>query len=41
MRTLAAQEQGHANADSLHGDVVGRWAVEIERLAKLPAVKRR
>jgi len=36
--TLAAQEQGHADADSLHGDVVGRWAVEIERLAKIPAV---
>ena len=34
----AAQEQGHADADSLHGDVVGRWAVEIERLAKIPAV---
>ena len=33
--TLAAQEQGHADADSLHGDVVGRWAVEIERLAKI------
>ena len=36
--TLAAQEQGHADADSLHGDVVGRWATEIERLARLPAV---
>ena len=36
--TLAAQEQGHADADSLHGDVIGRWAAEIERLATLPAV---
>ncbi len=36
--TLAAQEQGHADADSLYGDVVGRWAAEIERLDKLPAV---
>ena len=36
--TLAAQEQGHANADRLYGDVVERWASEIERLAKLPAV---
>jgi hypothetical protein len=36
--TLAAREQGHADADSLHGDVVGRWAAEIERLATLPAV---
>ncbi len=36
--TLAAQEQGHADADSLHRDVVGRWAAEIERLATLPAV---
>ncbi len=36
--TRAAQEQGHADADSLHGDVVGRWAAEIERLATLPAV---
>ncbi len=36
--TLAAQEQGHVDADSLHGEIVGRWAAEIERLAKLPAV---
>ena len=36
--TLVAREQGHADADSLHGDVVGRWAAEIERLATLPAV---
>ncbi len=36
--TLAAQEQGHADADSLHGESVGRWAAEIERLGKLPAV---
>ncbi len=36
--TLAVQEQGHADADSLHGEVVGRWAAEIERLATLPAV---
>jgi len=32
--TLAAQDQGHADADSLHGEMVGRWAAEIERLAK-------
>ena len=36
--TRAAQEQGYADADRLHGDVVGRWAAEIERLAKMPAV---
>ena len=36
--TLAAQEQGFADADSLHGESVRRWATEIERLAKLPAV---
>jgi len=36
--TLAAQEQGHADAGSLHGATVERWATEIERLAKLPAV---
>ncbi len=36
--TLAAQEQGHADADSLHGELVERWATEIGRLAKLPAV---
>jgi hypothetical protein len=36
--TLAAQEQGYDNADSLHGESVRRWAAEIERLAKLPAV---
>ena len=31
--TLAAQEQGQADADSLHGELVGRWAAEIEWLA--------
>jgi len=36
--TLAAQEQGHADADSLHGATVARWSTEIERLAKLRAV---
>jgi hypothetical protein len=36
--TLAAQEQGHADTDSLYDDVVERWATEIERLGKLPAV---
>jgi hypothetical protein len=36
--TLAAHEQGHADADILYGNVVGRWAAEIERLAQLPAV---
>ncbi len=36
--TLAAQEQGRADAPSLHGELVDRWAAEIERLAKLPAV---
>ncbi len=36
--TLAAQEQGYDDAGSLHGDVVQRWAAEIERLATLPAV---
>ena len=35
--TLAAQEQGFDDADSLHGEMVGRWAAEIERLAKLRA----
>ncbi len=30
---LAAQEQGHVDAGSLHSDVVGRWAAEIERLS--------
>ena len=35
---LAAQEQGHADADSLHRESVRRWTVEIDRLAKLPAV---
>ncbi len=38
--TLAAQEQGFDDADSLHGESVRRWAAEIERLAKLPAVSR-
>jgi hypothetical protein len=36
--TQAAQEQGYADADSIRGESVGRWAAEIERLAKLPAV---
>ncbi len=36
--TLAAQEQGFDDAYSLHAEAVGRWAAEIERLAKLPAV---
>ncbi len=36
--TLAAQEQGYDNADSLHGESVRRWAAEIERLGNLPAV---
>ena len=36
--TLAAQDQGHADAASRHGERVGRWAAEIERLATLPAV---
>jgi len=35
---LAAQEQGFNDADNLHGESVGRWAAEIERLGKLPAV---
>ncbi len=36
--TLAAREQGFDDVDSLHRESVGRWAAEIERLAKLPAV---
>ena len=36
--TLAAREQGFDDTDSLHGEMVGRWATEIGRLAKLPAV---
>jgi hypothetical protein len=36
--TLAAQEQGHADIDSLYGELVDRWAAEIERLAKLPVI---
>ena len=36
--TLAAQEQGYDDADSLHGESVRRWAAEIEQLAKLHAV---
>ncbi len=36
--TLAAREQGFDDADSLHHESVGRWAAEIEQLAKLPAV---
>ncbi len=36
--TRAAQEQGYAAADDLHGEVVARWAAEINRLSKLNAV---
>ncbi len=36
--TLAAREQGFDDADSVHGESVARWAAEIERVAKLPAV---
>jgi hypothetical protein len=36
--TLAAQEQGHDDADSLHGDVVQRWSAEIDRLVRLRTV---
>ena len=36
--TLAAQEQGYADADSLHSDTVKRWAAEIDRLTGLTAV---
>jgi len=36
--TLAAQEQSFDDAAGLHGEMVRRWAAEIERLAKLPAV---
>ncbi len=36
--TLAAQQQGFTDADSVHGESVRCWAAEIERLAKLPAV---
>ncbi len=35
---LAAREQGFADADSLHGESVRRWAAQIERLATLPAI---
>ncbi|MEE8453163.1 MAG: hypothetical protein V3R90_00095 [Limibaculum sp.] len=35
---MAAREQGHDNTDSLHGEVVARWAAEIERLGKLRAI---
>jgi hypothetical protein len=35
--SLAAREQGFDDADSLHGEIVGRWATEIGRLAKLRA----
>ncbi len=38
VETLAAQQQGFTDADSLHGESVRCWAAEIERLAKLPAV---
>ncbi len=36
--TLAAQEQSFDDAAGLHGEMVRRWAAEIERLATLPAV---
>ena len=36
--TLAAQEQGFDDGDSFHRELVRRWAAEIERLTKLPAV---
>ena len=36
--TLAAQEQGFADVPSLQGEMVRRWAAEIERLARLPAI---
>ena len=36
--TLAAQEQGFANVPSLQGEMVRRWAAEIERVVKFPAV---
>jgi hypothetical protein len=36
--TLAAQEQGFANVPSLQGETARRWAAEIERLARLPAI---
>ncbi len=29
--TLAAQQQGHTDANSPHGDVVGRWAIPGQR----------
>ncbi len=35
---MAAREQEHTDADSLRGEVVARWAAEIERLGNLPAV---
>ncbi len=36
--TLAAREQGFDDAPNLHRELVERWAAEIERLGKLPAV---
>jgi hypothetical protein len=36
--TLAAQEQGHADADGLHGAVDERWVAEIDRLVRMRAV---
>ena len=36
--TLAAQGQSFDDAAGLHGEMVRRWAVEIERLATLSAV---
>ena len=36
--TLAAQELGFIDADDLHGEIVRRWAAEIEQLAKQRAV---
>lgn len=36
--TRAAQEQGFADAEDLHGAAVARWTAEIDRLSKLRAV---
>ncbi len=36
--TLAAQDQGHADADDFHTAVVARWVAEIDRLARMRAV---
>jgi len=39
--TLAAQDQGHADADDFHTAVVARWVAEIDRLVKMRAVSPR